>query len=129
MNTNNYFEDIGVWPRNSRTLLRTYAIGFILSLFLTLTAYFLATHLALGQTILIVTLMLLACIQFAVQAVCFLHLGSKDGSHDRLIVLGFAVVVVLILTSGSLWIMFTLNGRMMPDNDQMEQYMNDQQGI
>ncbi len=129
MNTYHYFEDIGAWPQGSRTLLGAYAIGFVLSLLLTLTAYFLAVHVAVPQGLVIVVLILLACTQFAVQILCFLHVGGKHASRDRLIALGFAVLVVLILVSGSLWIMFTLNGRMMPDTAQMEQYMQNQEGI
>jgi cytochrome o ubiquinol oxidase operon protein cyoD len=129
MNTENYFEDIGMWPRGSKNLFGAYATGFALSLLLTLTTYIVAVHRALPQGPVLVTIILLACAQFAVQVVCFLHLGIGRTSRDRLIALGFAVVVVLILVSGSLWIMFTLNGRMMPDTAQMEQYMQNQEGI
>jgi cytochrome o ubiquinol oxidase operon protein cyoD len=129
MSTNNYFEQIGAWPHDSHARLRAYVTGFVLSIALTLAAYFVAVHPALPQRALFVALLVLACAQFAVQAVYFLHLGRGAASRDRLIVLSAAALIVLILVSGSLWIMFSLNQRMAPDPAQMQQYMNDQQGI
>jgi cytochrome o ubiquinol oxidase operon protein cyoD len=108
---------------------RSYIIGFILSLILTLFAYYIVTqHIVTEQTALI-TIVVLAALQFIVQMMCFLHLGTRASSRDRLIVLGFAGVIVTILVVGSLWIMNNLNNRMMPTTDQMEQYMSDQTGI
>jgi heme/copper-type cytochrome/quinol oxidase subunit 4 len=59
----------------------------------------------------------------------FLHLAGRGASRERLAIFAAALFIVAILVSGSLWIMFTLNGRMMPDTAQMEQYMNDQSGF
>ena len=129
MSANRYYEEIGAWPHASGSLLRTYCIGFVLSLALTLCAYLLAVHHLLSQQEALVALIVLACAQFAVQVICFLHLGREAAARERLIVLGAAVLIVLILVSGSLWIMFTLNQRMTPGAAQMEQYMDDQQGI
>lgn len=126
---NNYFEEIGLWPNESGKIIRAYVIGFVLSLALTLIAYWLTVTGQLPYNTALVVLIILALAQFVTQIVCFLHLGGKHSSGERLFILGGACLVVLILVSGSLWIMFTLNGRMMPDSAQMEQYMNDQEGI
>lgn len=114
---------------STSTYLLSYIYGFVLSLALTLAAYFVATHHVLWGAPAVGVLIAFALLQFAVQIFFFLHVGSAPASRERLVVLGFATVVVLILVSGSLWIMFTLNGRMMPSEAQMTQYMNDQQGI
>ena len=124
-----YFEDIGAWPSGSHKMARSYVFGFVLSLILTITAYLVITHLVFSSVMLIVAIVLLAAIQFIVQMVCFLHMGTQRSTRDRFIVLGFAAVIVTILVSGSLWIMNNLNNRMMPSTAQMEQYMNDQTGI
>jgi cytochrome o ubiquinol oxidase operon protein cyoD len=121
----NYFQDIGLWPR-SHNIARAYVIGFVLSLALTLVAYSLATENSLPQIEFAIVIVLLALVQFAVQLYCFLHLGTEAGSRARLFVLGCAILIVGILVGGSLWIMFSLNSRMMPDTAQMEQYMNDE---
>lgn len=124
----NYFEEIGLWPR-SNTVAQAYVVGFVLSLLLTMSAYALVVEDVLSQQLLIAAIIAAALLQFVVQVYCFLHLGGERNSRERLFVLGFAVLIVTILVSGSLWIMFSLQGRMMPDEAQMEQYMNDQGGF
>ena len=119
---------------STKNYLLSYIYGFVLSLALTLGAYFVATHHVLWGTEAMAALLGFALVQFVVQIIFFLHLSlhkvdGGDAAREKLIVLGFAVVVVLILTGGSLWIMTTLNGRMMPSEAQMSQYMDDQQGI
>ena len=123
----NYFEEIGLWP-HSHSIARAYVVGFVLSLLLTMGAYALVVENSLYQ-LLIAAIIAAAALQFIVQVYCFLHLGVEKNSRERLFVLAFAVLIITILVSGSLWIMFTLNGRMMPDPAQEEQYMNDQVGF
>lgn len=129
MDTKNYFQEIGAWPRHSHSLLRAYALGFVVSLVLTATAYFVTVHAESSSTALYVALLVLACAQFVVQVMCFLHLGGERSSRDRLIVLCAASLIVLILVAGSLWIMTHLNERMMADPAAMQQYMDDQGGF
>ena len=128
MNSKNYFQEIGAWPR-SHNMATAYVVGFVLSLLLTMVAYALATEDSLPYGVLIAAVIAAALLQFVVQVYCFLHIGGEAETRERLFTLGFAIVVVTILVSGSLWIMFSLNGRMMPDTEQMEQYMNDQSGF
>jgi cytochrome o ubiquinol oxidase operon protein cyoD len=151
-----YFEEIGAWPQKSNILF-AYCTGFVLSIIFTLAAYLLATHQSLifelSFPVVATILVVLAGAQFITQLIFFFHLGhirhrsrTDDASEnldsdsssetsddtsgsDRLIVLAFTIVIIVILVSGSLWIMFTLNQRMMPSTAQMEQYMNSQQGI
>lgn len=122
-----YFEDIGVLPHGDRPLA-SYGRGLSLSLALTLAAYLAVVMHALSPVDTVILLIVCALAQCVVQLVYFLHLDSRE-SRMRLFILGAAAVVVLILVSGSIWIMFTLNGRMMPTQSQMEQYMNDQGGF
>ena len=42
----------------------------------------------------------------------FLHVDLKPSSQNKVIALCFAAVVLLVLISGTLWIMFDLNYRM-----------------
>ncbi len=129
MSINRYFEEIGALPRSPRAILSAYVIGFILSLILSLAAYLLVTRHALPAAPTVIVLAALALTQFATQVICFLHLGKERASRDRLIVLFGAILIVLIIVSGSIWIMFSLNARMMPSTAQMEQYMDDQGGF
>jgi cytochrome o ubiquinol oxidase operon protein cyoD len=125
--THNYFEEIGALPREGNAL-RIYGRGFVLSLILTALMYFVATSHTLPRANTVALLVLFALVQCVVQFVCFLHLNAS-ASRAKLFLLACASLVVLILVSGSLWIMFTLNSRMMPSEAQMQQYMNDQGGF
>ena len=71
----------------------------------------------------------LAFVQLLTQLVLFLHLGFGRASRPRLAMFGFAVVVIVIIVSGSLWIMGSLNARMTMDPSMMERYMNEQLGF
>jgi cytochrome o ubiquinol oxidase operon protein cyoD len=124
----NYFEEIGAWPR-SHSVAKSYVIGFVLSLLLTVIAYQLVVEDSLPYQLLIAAVIAAAFVQFIVQIYCFLHIGSDASSRERLFALSFATLLIGILVTGSLWIMFSLQGRMMPDSAQMEQYMDDQAGF
>jgi cytochrome o ubiquinol oxidase operon protein cyoD len=106
---------------------KSYTIGFVLSLALTLTAFFIvvhpgAFHMASGA--LLAAILTLAVVQLVVQLLFFLHLGSAGGW--KLSVLLSTIALVLIIVIGSIWIMNHLNYSMTPA--QMDQYMQDQQG-
>lgn len=122
-----YFEEIGVLHGTRSGML--YTIGFIGSLILTLASYVLVVHHLLSGREAVFALALLALLQFLVQMRCFLHLDFSPASRERLFMLGFALVIVLILVSGSIWILWNLDSRMMPTTQEMEQYIKTQPGI
>ncbi len=123
-----YYQDIGALP-HTKHLYRTYSVGFALSLICTFAAYWLAVSYPLSQVTLIAGIVGLALVQCVVQAVCFLHVSAERRSRLKLLILCSTLTVVGILISGSLWIMFTLNGRMMPNDAQMQQYMQNEGGF
>ena len=96
---------------------RAYIRGFGLSLALTLTGWLLVNrhvenrHLFWSDKTLIVLILVLAVVQLVVQLVFFLHLGRESKPRWNLSVLSFAVIVLLILVLGSLWIMYNLDYR------------------
>ncbi len=129
MSTNNYFEQIGVWPHAARHMGRTYAFGFVLSLLLTLGAYWIAVHHLVAADYLVPAVLIFACLQFVVQVLNFLHVSGAPSSRERLIILGCTGAIMFILVLGSMWIMTNLDTRMMPEAAQMERYMERQRGI
>lgn len=133
MNRNTYFEDVTAWPKGKRphAVWPMYVSGFILSLLLTFGAYAVAVDHVLNVSKLgiIILLVILAALQFFVQLVCFFHLSFEKAARERLIIFGGVIVIVGILVSGSIWILFTLDARMMPDAAQMQQYMDTQAGL
>ncbi len=105
----------------------TYMIGFILSVVLTLVAYFFVTHHSFSRDMLIVVIMGLAFVQFIVQLFFFLHLGSDTRPRWKLYVLLFMLVVVGIIVIGSLWIMNHLDYHMDPEH--VNTYLNSQDSL
>jgi cytochrome o ubiquinol oxidase operon protein cyoD len=88
--------------------LKSYSIGFGLSLVLTLMAYLSVTkHIASGWGLIFV-LTALALVQLLVQLLFFLHLGRESKPRWNLQVMLFAAGVVFIIVFGSLWIMKNL---------------------
>ena len=129
MSTKHYFESIGAWPHTSGHMTRTYIFGFLVSLALTLGSYAVVVHGALPVEFIIPVILIFASLQFLVQVLNFLHVNGQTSSRERLVVLGWTVVIILVLVLGSMWIMTNLDARMMPDAAQVERYMTRQTGI
>lgn len=104
--------------------LGKYVTGYLLSIYLTLSAYLLVVNHAFDNTFMVTILVILAVLQFFVQLVYFLHLSANRNDRWRLVVFGFMVLVVGILLGGSIWIMNNLTYRMTPQ--QVDNYMNSQ---
>ncbi|HXE10324.1 MAG TPA: cytochrome o ubiquinol oxidase subunit IV [Verrucomicrobiae bacterium] len=88
--------------------IRTYTIGFVLSIVLTVAAYILTSKGTLSGWSLVYILGALAVAQLLVQLIFFLHMGRESRPRWNLTVALFAVMVVGILVFGTLWIMKNL---------------------
>lgn len=94
--------------------LKSYVIGFFWSIILTLIAYTLVVEQIFTDWTLVFAIVALSIVQVIVQLLYFLHLGDEPKPYWNLIVFLFMTLVVVILIGGSLWIMYNLNYRMMP---------------
>jgi cytochrome o ubiquinol oxidase operon protein cyoD len=103
-----------------------YGLGFGAALILSVTAYLFATEgwIESAQGTMAI-LLCLAVIQLVIQLVCFLHLGSGR-SRDRVVTIGFTILMMLVIVIGSLWIMRNLDYRMGMSPDAMNEYMKAQ---
>lgn len=93
----------------------TRILGFILSLALTIGAYFLMVrphffNLKIENVVLII--FILALLQFIVQLLFFISLWKEKGPPWNLSVFISTISIVLIIIAFSIWIMDTLNYRM-----------------
>ncbi|MDQ6877479.1 MAG: cytochrome C oxidase subunit IV family protein [Candidatus Dormibacteraeota bacterium] len=122
----NLFSATGEPSQRAHAGARSYLIGLIVSLALTLAAYTLATVHILNPASALAVLIFLALLQFAVQVLTFLHLGSEAQPRWKLYALASMVGIVLVIVSGSLWVMSNLNTR--TTMDQQIQYMTSQGG-
>ena len=108
-----------------RGTLQMYVMGFMLSVTLTLVAYFIVVDHVLSKWPAALFIAVLAIGQFIVQLIFFLHLGREVKPRWRFGVFLFMLLIVFIVIGGSLWIMYNLNYRMMSPAA-INQYMQDQ---
>jgi len=114
--------------RHDETRYISYVVGFILSVAATLIAYLFVVNHLWPKEILTYIVIGIAVVQLAIQAVFFLHIGR--GSHARLVTFLFAILIVLVVVVGSIWIMNNLDYNMMQMSpEQMQIYMHQNEGI
>lgn len=95
--------------------LRSYLIGFGLSVVLTAIPFWLVMSGALdSKQATALTIMVFAAAQIVVHMIFFLHMSAKSENGWTMLALIFTLVVVGITLSGSLWVMYHLNVNMMP---------------
>jgi cytochrome o ubiquinol oxidase operon protein cyoD len=93
--------------------LKSYIVGFILSIVLTIIPYLIVVdHMLIGNALLL-TVVGLAVLQLLVQLVFFLHLSTASEQRWNLMTFMFTVLILVILVVGTLWIMWNLNYNMM----------------
>ena len=92
---------------------RTYLIGFLLSVVLTALPFWMVMRGGFDPTLTVATIMAAAVVQILVHTVCFLHVNTSSEGGWTLLAYIFTAVLVLIVISGSLWIMYHLNANMM----------------
>ncbi|WP_299002198.1 cytochrome o ubiquinol oxidase subunit IV [uncultured Shewanella sp.] len=93
--------------------LKSYIIGFILSILLTVIPYYLVVEQSLPLTTVVMAIVVLGVAQLIVQLVFFLHLNTKSEQGWNFLSFVFTAVIVAILLAGSLWIMYNLRINMM----------------
>ncbi|MDB5179472.1 MAG: cyoD [Candidatus Saccharibacteria bacterium] len=106
----------------------SYIVGFVLSVAATLLAYFFVVNHVWPKEMLIYVVLGIAVVQLIIQAVFFLHIGR--GSQLKFVTFVFAILIILIVVVGSIWIMNNLDYTMMQMSpDQMQVYMHQNEGI
>jgi cytochrome o ubiquinol oxidase subunit IV len=92
-----------------------YVNGFVLSVVLTAIPFWLVMSggvVSSGVTALVI--LAFAAVQIVVHMVYFLHMNTKSEHGWSILALIFTTVLVVIMLSGSLWVMYHLNDNMMP---------------
>ncbi|WEG12070.1 cytochrome C oxidase subunit IV family protein [Pullulanibacillus sp. KACC 23026] len=80
-------------------------VGFILSLILTFAALWLGLSGVLSFAAVIIILLILACLQIAVQLYFFMHFSESDGPKYHIIGLSLGLFFAFCVIAGSIWIM------------------------
>ena len=95
--------------------LKSYAAGFILSVILTAIPFWLVMGKVFDKSSTTGLVLLgFAAVQIVVHMVYFLHMNGKSEGGWSMLALLFTAMLVLIMMSGSLWVMYHLNHNMMP---------------
>lgn len=89
--------------------VRSYVIGFVLSVVLTAAAFGLVMQQMFGPT----ECAVLAFIQILVHLVFFLHMNTCSSQRWNLLSLASAVLVAVILIGGTLWALHNVRAHMM----------------
>jgi len=85
--------------------LKSYVIGFVLSLILTAIPLIIVLNDVLEGTAAKVVLLGAAILQFVVQLVYFMHLKEEGKPRWNFMVLILGLIIVLTIVAGSIWIM------------------------
>jgi cytochrome o ubiquinol oxidase operon protein cyoD len=94
--------------------LKPQVLGYVVSILLLFAAFFVVEKHQLTDGDLKMAIAGFAVAQALVQLFFFLHLGMESKPHWNTITFIFAVIVILIIIGGSLWIMHNLNYDLMP---------------
>ncbi|MFC6339548.1 cytochrome o ubiquinol oxidase subunit IV [Pseudomonas sp. CCM 7891] len=93
--------------------VKSYAIGFILSVILTVIPFGLVMYPTLPKSITLMIVLAFAVIQVLVHLVYFLHLDRSEAQRENVVAFIFAALVIVLLVGLSLWIMFSIHTYMM----------------
>ncbi|CAN7679721.1 cytochrome o ubiquinol oxidase subunit IV [Mesorhizobium sp. LjRoot246] len=95
--------------------LRGYLIGFVLSVILTAIPFWLVMTGAIDdKQATAIVVMAFAVVQIVVHMVFFLHMNTASEEGWSMLALIFTLILVVIVLTGSLWVMYHLNANMMP---------------
>jgi cytochrome o ubiquinol oxidase operon protein cyoD len=97
----------------SRGSLITYAIGFIFSIVLTAIPFALVMSSAVPRSVTLFGICSAAIGQILVHLHYFLHLDTSSTNRWNVLALLLTVLIMTIFVGGTLWVMYTLNYRMM----------------
>jgi cytochrome o ubiquinol oxidase operon protein cyoD len=107
--------EAGNAPHASR---RDYLIGFVLSVILTAIAFWLVMSGTFSNPhTTVIIIMALAMFQIFVHMICFLHMTPRVEGGWSLTALGFTLTMVVIVLTGSVWVMYHLDLNMTSAGD------------
>lgn len=95
--------------------VKSYATGFVLAVILTAIPFWLVMGKVFNNSSTTALVVLgFAAVQIVVHMVYFLHMNTKSEGGWTMLALIFTTMLVVIMLSGSIWVMYHLNTNMMP---------------
>jgi cytochrome o ubiquinol oxidase operon protein cyoD len=105
----------GTVAGESHASVRSYLVGFVLSVLLTVVPFGLVMdpgHDGLGARTLLAAVLLPAAVQVFVHVVYFLHMDRSAEQRWNVVAFAFTAMILAIVVSGSVWIMHDATGNM-----------------
>lgn len=99
--------------RSGHISTRNYAIGLALAIVLTLVSFGIVLTQVAPKRVAVIVLLVAAVLQMLVHLRYFLHLDRSPEQRWNVLTIAFTGLLLFIFIGGSIWIMFTLNMRMM----------------
>jgi cytochrome o ubiquinol oxidase subunit IV len=93
--------------------LTTYLTGFILAIVLTLISFGLVIITDVPRQWAALGIIVAAVLQMLVHLHYFLHLDRSSSVRWNVVAIAFTVFMLIIFVGGTIWVMYTLNSRMM----------------
>lgn len=100
--------------RESHGSLRSYTVGLLISLALTLVAFGAVMSDSVPHAVRLPAIVVLCVLQLYVQLVFFLHLGSAKSQRQNTGIFACTTLLIVIVVAGSLWVMHNADVNMMP---------------
>ncbi len=97
----------------SRGTLKSYLTGFVLSLILTAIPFALVMSGTWSSSAILAGIFSAGIVQILVHLYYFLHLDTSSAARWNVLAMIFTVLIMLLFVGGTLWIMSSLNHRMM----------------
>ncbi|RUT30576.1 cytochrome o ubiquinol oxidase subunit IV [Paenibacillus zeisoli] len=85
--------------------LKSYVIGFIFSIVLTIIPLVIVMNGLLNKTQTVITIMIMAVLQLIVQLFFFMHIREGEKPRWNVMTLIVGIIIVLTIVGGSIWIM------------------------
>lgn len=108
-------DDHGHEDTGSHSTLKGYMTGFVLAVILTVIPFWLVMGKVFDKPqITAIVILAIAAVQIVVHMIYFLHMNSKLEGGWSLLALIFTLMLLVIMLTGSIWVMYHLNTNMMP---------------
>ena len=90
-----------------------YITGFVLALLLTIISFSLVMTNIVSRQVAVIGLFVAAVAQMLVHLHYFLHLDRSSAQRWNVLALAFTALLLFIFVAGTIWVLYTLNARMM----------------
>lgn len=90
-----------------------YITGFVLALLLTIISFGLVMTDIVSRQVAVIGLFVAAVAQMLVHLHYFLHLDRSSAQRWNVLAIAFTGILLFIFVAGTIWVLYTLNSRMM----------------